>query len=76
MSHAVQQQRLNDAPIAEVLEASYDGGKTYRREVRVSTENSARAYARGLVEFVTHRSRGHEYPHGARFRWQGRELRP
>lgn len=69
MSHADEAKRLAESP--DALEASYDNGATWTRCVRASERNTAEAFARGVIEFVQHRSRRADYPNGAIFRWHG-----
>ena len=54
----------------EVL-TSTDGGKNWIKGPNCSERIQVEALARGYQEFVSHRSRKHEYPHGIIVRWRG-----
>lgn len=47
------------------LVVSLDGGRTWAEAPACSERIQVLALIRGYREFVTHRSRAHEYPHGA-----------
>lgn len=56
------------------LELSFDSGRTWELDRACSDRNTVDALARGLLEYVSHRSRRHEYPSGVMFRWYGHVL--
>lgn len=57
--------------MSAAIETSVDGGVTWTPGPRCSERIQVDALLKGYREYVSHRSRKHEYPHGIMVRWYG-----